>query len=188
MPEDAIADQWVMLEDPEPTEREKMFADAHRKATERIEQFEERVLTVIRAHLGAEQSLNALMKAGRRRRKGRTCSGKWWVAKGLFVKEMTEELWEVLKVGNELRNAIAHGDKPGLIEAKPQLRRRAGCPDRTAQEGRGHRRGRHATADRPKPIGRCLQRACDRSDSDPRRSRPGMALTKRPGPSDLKGV
>ncbi len=118
MPEDVIADQWVMLEDPGPTEREKMFAEAHKKATERIEQFEERVLTVIRAHLGAEQSLNALMKAGRRKRKNRSFSGKWWVAKGLFVKEMTEELWEVLKVGNELRNAIAHGDKPGLIEAK----------------------------------------------------------------------
>jgi hypothetical protein len=100
------------------SEREKMFAEAHKKATERIEQFEERILTVIRAHLGAEQSLNALLKAGRRRRKNRTFSGKWWVAKGLFVEEMTEDLWEVLKVGNELRNAIAHGDKPGLIEAK----------------------------------------------------------------------
>jgi len=114
----ADEENWVMLEEPEPTKQEKLFAEAHKKATERIQQFEERVLTVIRGHLGAEQSLNALMKACRRRRKGRTFSGKWWVAKGLFVEEMTEELWEVLKIGNELRNAIAHGDKPGLIEAK----------------------------------------------------------------------
>jgi hypothetical protein len=114
----AEEESWVMLEEPEPTEREKMFAEAHKEATKRIQQFEERVLTVIRAHLGAEQALNALLKAGRRKRKNRTFAGKWWVAKGLFVEEMTEELWEVLKVGNELRNAIAHGDKPGLIEAK----------------------------------------------------------------------
>jgi hypothetical protein len=109
---------WVMLEKPEPTEREKKFAVAHKKATERIQQFDERVLTVIRAHLGAEQCVNALLKAGRRKRKNRTFAGKWWVAKGLFVEEMTEESWKVLKVGNELRNAIAHGDKRGLIEAK----------------------------------------------------------------------
>ena len=39
-------------------------------------------------------------------------------------------------------------------------------------------RGRHAALDRSQPIGCCLQRAYDRSDSDPRRSRPGVALTK----------
>jgi hypothetical protein len=43
-------------------------------------------------------------------------------------------------------------------------------------------------ADRPQSIGRCLQRACDRRDSDPRRPRPVVALTKRPGISHLKGV
>lgn len=127
-------ENWVMLEDPEPTEREKMFAEAHKKATERIQQFEERVLTVIRAHLSAEQALNSLMKAGRRRRKNRSFSGKWWVAKGLFIEEMSEELWEVLKVGNELRNAIAHGDKPGLIEAKVVELRKAFIDANTSQQ------------------------------------------------------
>ena len=75
-----------------------------------------------------------LQKAGRRRRKNRTFSGKWWVAKGLFVKEMTEELWEVLKVGNELRNAIARGDKPGLIEAKIVELRKAFIAANTPQQ------------------------------------------------------
>jgi hypothetical protein len=98
--------------------REEVFEQAHKKMTERIEQYEERIVTVLRAHLAAEQSLNALLKAGWRRKKNRTFSGKWWVAKGLFVKEMSEELWEVLKVGNDLRNAIGHGDKQGTIENK----------------------------------------------------------------------
>src|SRR5471030_1547253 len=47
--------------------------------------------------------------------------------------------------------------------------------------GRSYHRGRHVAADRPQPIGRCLQHACDRSDSHSRRSRPGVALTKRLG-------
>ena len=45
----ADEENWVMLEEQEPTERKKMFSEAHKKATERIQQFEERVLTVIRA-------------------------------------------------------------------------------------------------------------------------------------------
>src|SRR6476660_5135161 len=85
--------------------REELFEQAHVKMAERVEQYQERIVTVLKAHLAAEQSLNALLKAGRSRKRGRTFSGKWHVAKGLFVKEMTEELWELLKVGNDLRNA-----------------------------------------------------------------------------------
>jgi hypothetical protein len=116
MADEVMADQWVMLEEPEPTEQEKMFAEAHKKATERIKQYEERILAVLKGHLAAEQSLNYLLTAARRRKRGRKFPGKMYVAKGLFVKEMSEELWEVLKVGNDLRNSIAHGDKQGNID------------------------------------------------------------------------
>ena len=47
----------------------------------------------------------------KRRKRGRKFTGKLYVAKGLFVEEMTEELWTLLAVGNDLRNSIAHGDK-----------------------------------------------------------------------------
>ena len=53
------------------------------------------------------------------------------------------------------------------------------CPHRATRKDEADHRGRHAAADRPQPVGRRLQRACDRSDSDPRRARPGVALTKR---------
>jgi alkanesulfonate monooxygenase SsuD/methylene tetrahydromethanopterin reductase-like flavin-dependent oxidoreductase (luciferase family) len=75
-------------------------------------------------------------------------------------------------------------DQIGFIDANTraifgQLRRRAGCPDRTAQAGRGHRRGRHTAADRAQPARRRLQCARARGDPDPRRAGDGMALTKR---------
>ncbi|WP_018320567.1 hypothetical protein [Bradyrhizobium sp. WSM2793] len=98
--------------------REEIFEQAHVKMAERIEQYQERVLEVLRGHLGAEQALNELLRVARRRRKRRTFAGKMDVAKGLFVKEMTEELWALLKVGNELRNALAHGHKQGTVENK----------------------------------------------------------------------
>lgn len=114
--------------------REELFEQAHKRMTERIEQYEERIVTVLRAHLAAEQSLNYLLTVARRRKKGRTFSGKWYVAKGLFVKEMTEELWEVLKVGNDLRNAIGHGDKQGTIENKIVELRKAFITANTPQQ------------------------------------------------------
>lgn len=107
---------WVMLEDPEPTEQEKMFEEAHRQATERIKAYEERIVTVLKGHLAAEQALNYLLTVAKRRKRGRKFVGKMYVAKGLFVKEMTEELWKLLEVGNDLRNSIAHGDKQGTID------------------------------------------------------------------------
>jgi alkanesulfonate monooxygenase SsuD/methylene tetrahydromethanopterin reductase-like flavin-dependent oxidoreductase (luciferase family) len=72
-------------------------------------------------------------------------------------------------------------------DLRPQLCGRAACTHRAARERRSYRRGRHAAAHRSQPAGRCLQRACDRSDSNPRRSRLGVALTKRLGVSHLRG-
>lgn len=98
--------------------REEIFEAAHLKMAERIEQYQERVLEVLRGHLGAEQALNELLKAGGRRRRGKTFAGKIEKAKGIFAKEITEELWDLLKIGNDLRNALAHGHKQGTVENK----------------------------------------------------------------------
>jgi hypothetical protein len=114
--------------------REELYEQAHQRMTERIEQYEVRIVTVLRAHLAAEQSLNYLLTVARRRKRGRNFAGKMYVAKGLFVKEMTEELWEVLKVGNDLRNAIGHGDKQGMIENKIVELRKAYINANTPQQ------------------------------------------------------
>ena len=114
--------------------REELFEQAHKDAMARIEQYEDRIITVLKAHLAAEQSLNYLLTAAQRRKRGRTFAGKMNVAKGLFVNEMSEELWEVLKVGNDLRNAIAHGDKQGTIAAKVVELRKAFIAANTPQQ------------------------------------------------------
>ncbi|TFV69333.1 hypothetical protein E4K64_33580 [Bradyrhizobium frederickii] len=105
-----------MLEEHEASQQEKMFEEAHRRATERIKAYEECIITVLKGHLAAEQALNYLLTAGKRRKRGRKFAGKMYVARGLFVEEMTKELWKLLEVGNDLRNSIAHGDKQGTID------------------------------------------------------------------------
>jgi hypothetical protein len=76
------------------------------------------LLTVIKNHLAVEQSLNDLLAAASRRWKRRTFAGKIDVAKSLLVQELHDHVWPVLEACNDLRTAVAHGDKHGTVEAR----------------------------------------------------------------------
>jgi hypothetical protein len=91
---------------------------AHKEMTERIEKYEERVVTVLKAHLGAEQILNDLLKAASKRWKKRTFAGKIDIGEKLLIDELHPHVWKILRAGNDLRNAVAHGHKEGVIAAK----------------------------------------------------------------------
>ena len=94
------------------------LAQAHKEMTERIEKYEERIVTVLKAHLGAEQVLNDLLKAASRRWKKRSFAGKIDIGEKLLIEELHPHVWKILRVGNDLRNAVAHGHKEGVIAAK----------------------------------------------------------------------
>lgn len=89
--------------------------EARKNLRERIEKYDDRILAVLKGHLSAEQNLNDLLRAAKRRWKNRRFAGKIDVARKLFLPDLTEQLWEVLKKGNDLRNAVAHGKKEGTI-------------------------------------------------------------------------
>jgi hypothetical protein len=94
------------------------LGQAHKEMAERVEKYDERLVTVLKNHLGCEQSLNDLLAAASRRWKRRTFAGKIDIAQKLFLPEMTEPIWAVLKAGNDLRNANAHGQNEGTIAAR----------------------------------------------------------------------
>ena len=56
------------------------LAKAHQKMLARVESYNERMLTVLKGHLAFEDFLNGLLKAARRRLRGRTFNGKVDVA------------------------------------------------------------------------------------------------------------
>lgn len=95
--------------------REKLFEQAHAKMVERVEKYDERIVTVLKFHLSAEQALDDLLRAASGRWKRRTFAGKIEVAQKLFLPELDEPMWAVLKAGNDLRNAVAHGHKDGTV-------------------------------------------------------------------------
>jgi hypothetical protein len=94
------------------------LVQAHKDMTARIERYDDRVVTVLKNQLGVEQSLDDLLKTASRRWKNRTFAGKIDVAQKLFLAELDEHTWAVLKAGNNLRNAVAHGHKEGTIAAR----------------------------------------------------------------------
>jgi hypothetical protein len=90
------------------------LAQAHKEMLERQAKYEERLVNVLKGHLAAEQALNDLLRAARRRWK-RPFAGKIDVAEKLLLPDLTKEMWDGLKPGNNLRNAVAHGHKEGTI-------------------------------------------------------------------------
>ena len=98
--------------------------EARKNLKERIEKYDDRILAVLKGHLSAEQNLNDLLRAAKRRWK-RPFAGKIDVAQKLFLPDLTEELWEVLKKGNNLRNAVAHGHNEGTITQRMADRKKA---------------------------------------------------------------
>lgn len=101
------------------------LAEAHQKMLARIESYNERMLTILKGHLAFEDFLNGLLKAARRRLRGRTFNGKVDVAQKLLIRELDEKFWALVEAGNDLRNAVAHGDKHGTINERIDDLRRA---------------------------------------------------------------
>lgn len=103
------------LEGREPTELELKFAKAHKDMIERVERYDERIVTVLKGSLSTEQALNDLLKAGSMRWKRRTFAGKIDKAEKLFCPELDAGFWATIKAANQLRNAVAHDHKEGTI-------------------------------------------------------------------------
>jgi hypothetical protein len=98
--------------------------EAHKTMAERVERYDDRIVAVLKGHLSVEQSLNDLLRTARRKWK-RPFAGKIDVAEKLFCPDLTVEMWDVVKAGNNLRNAVAHGNPEGTITQRMADLRRA---------------------------------------------------------------
>lgn len=87
---------------------------AHKEMTARVGRYNDRIVEVLKGHLSVEQSLIDVLRTARRKWK-RPFAGKIDIAVKLFCPDLTVELWDVVKAGNNLRNAVAHGHKEGTV-------------------------------------------------------------------------
>ena len=110
---------------------------AGKEMDERIRKYDERMLTVIKNHLGCEDFLNQLLSAGSRRWKRRMFGGKLVVGQQINPPEITPAVWKLLEAGNQLRNAVAHGDDESTIAARMAEFRQAYLKDLTPEQQKG---------------------------------------------------
>jgi hypothetical protein len=100
------------------------FDEALRNLLDRVQKYDERIVTILKCHLGVEQVLNDLLREASRQWRRRSFAGKIDVAEKLFLPELDPLMWAALKAGNNLRNAVAHGHKDGTVtQRRPDLRK-----------------------------------------------------------------
>lgn len=111
---------------------------AREEFLDRVKKYDERMLTVIKNHLGCEQFLNQLLSVASRSWKRKKCAGKIEIAKNdLNLTEIEPNIWEVLEAGNTLRNKIAHGAEESVIAAKMADFRKAYLAALTPEQAKG---------------------------------------------------
>jgi hypothetical protein len=91
------------------------LAEAHKIMTERVERYDERIVTVLKGHLSAEQSLDDLLRAASRRWKRRTFAGKIDVAQKLFFCPSSTS-----RCGQSLKPATSYATRSRTVIRKAQ--------------------------------------------------------------------
>lgn len=103
----------------------------------RIEKYNERMLTVIKSHLGCEDFLNGLLSAAGRRWKGKMFNGKFDIAKQINPPEIEGPIWTLMDSGNKLRNAVAHGHEESKITMRMTEFRKAWLASMSPEQAEG---------------------------------------------------
>jgi hypothetical protein len=56
-------DQWVMMEEPEPTEQQRLFEETHKRSMELVRRIEHMMLTIVKTQVIIEGFMIGLLEA-----------------------------------------------------------------------------------------------------------------------------
>jgi hypothetical protein len=107
-------ENWVMPEDSEPTEREKLFKETHKKAMERVARIDDMMQAVVKAQVTVEEALIEMLEAH-----GKDPAHYFFTSKKIkALRDMdtgvSRPLWDLLLQASYVRNELVHS----LNEAK----------------------------------------------------------------------
>jgi hypothetical protein len=107
-------ENWVMLDDPEPTEREKLFEETHKAAIERVARIDDMMQAVVKAQVIVEGSLIEMLEAC-----GKDPAHYFFTSKKIKLLRdidtgVSRPLWDLLLQASYVRNELVHS----LNEAK----------------------------------------------------------------------
>ncbi|MEY9459713.1 hypothetical protein ABH973_000126 [Bradyrhizobium ottawaense] len=101
--------QWVVLDDPEPNERDRLFKEAHERFTEKVKRTDEMILGVVKAQITVERFMIELLEAyGKDPKRYFFTSDKIKECKRLDPAEVGQPMWQLLTLCSWVRNELAH--------------------------------------------------------------------------------
>jgi hypothetical protein len=113
-------DQWVMLEDPEPTEQEKLFEETHKRSMELVKRIEHMMLSVVKTQVIVEGFMIGLLEAHGRDPQRFFYTGKKIeeLRDKIDPPEVGRPIWELLLLCSHVRNELVHSLNTEKIKDK----------------------------------------------------------------------
>lgn len=120
-------DNWVLADDPPPTEQQKLFEETHKRSMEQVKRIEDMMLVVVKTQVIVESFLIELLEAYGRdpqrffytKNKIEECRDR------INPPEVGRPIWELLVLCTHVRNELVHSLKIDKIKEKSEKVRQA---------------------------------------------------------------
>lgn len=121
----ADEENWVLAEDPEPTEREKLFEETHKKSMERVARIDDMMQTVVKAQVTVEGALIEMLEAY-----GKDPAHYFFTSKKIKAlrdidTDVGRPLWDLLLQASCVRNELVHSLNEAKIKEESDKTREA---------------------------------------------------------------
>jgi hypothetical protein len=122
----ADEENWVMLKEPEPTEREKLFEETHKRSMERIARIDDMMQAVVKAQVTVEGSLIEMLEAyGKDPAHYFFTSKKIKALRDIDPPGVGRPMWDLLLQASYVRNELVHSLNEGKIKEESDKTREA---------------------------------------------------------------
>jgi hypothetical protein len=133
-------DQWVMMEEPEPTEQQKLFEETHKRSMELVRRIEHMMLTIVKAQVIIEGFMIGLLEAHGRDPQRFFYTGKKIeeLRDRVDPPEVGRPIWELLSLCSHVKNELVHSLNTEKIKEKSDKVREAYLaltPDGSRKQG-----------------------------------------------------
>jgi hypothetical protein len=120
-------DQWVMMEEPEPTEQQKLFEETHKRSMELVRRIEHMMLTIVKTQVIIEGFMIGLLEAHGRDPQRYFYTGKKIeeLRDKIDPPEVGRPIWELLSLCSHVRNELVHSLNTEKIKEKSDKVREA---------------------------------------------------------------
>lgn len=122
----ADEENWILADEPEPTEREKLFEETHKKSMERVARIDDMMQAVVKAQVTVEGSLIEMLEAyGKDPAHYFFTSKKVKALRDIDPPGVGRPMWDLLLQASYVRNELVHSLNEAKIKEESDKTREA---------------------------------------------------------------